>query len=68
MSSPQCIVVTGKTKLCCQAVAVPLWKWGHVWPITKWVVVAVVRLDRHKELELELVWAQLGSIQELVAV
>ena len=36
--------------------------------MTERVVAAVVRLDRHKELEPELVRARLGSTRELAAV
>jgi len=36
--------------------------------MTEWAAVAAVWLDRHRELEAELVREQLGSIQGLAAV
>ena len=59
------MVVSRKMKLPHRAAVVQ--KQGYAWPMTRWVAVAEVGLDRYRELEAELVQVQLGSMWELAA-
>jgi len=61
------MVESKKTRLRPRAAAALVWKWGWARPTTGLVVVAEEQLDRCRELEVVLVQAQLGSMQELAA-